>query len=38
MIRLLFALFLIPAFAGVTFAQESPSHGGNIANFDDYTR
>lgn len=36
MIRLLFALFLIPAFAGVTFAQESPSHGENIANFDDY--
>lgn len=37
MIRLLFALFLIPIFIGFTSAQESLSHRGNIANFDEYT-
>ncbi len=36
MIRLLFALLLIPSIVGLAFAQESPSHGENVASFDDY--
>jgi len=35
MIRLLYALLIIPIFASTAFAQES-LHGGIVANFDDY--